>query len=313
MQSAERIAETQTAPEISYVRDDYASGVKIPWFAKMALKVLLAKIPFSYALWVKLGVFRHGDTSKNLRNLHESYERYHNFFIQKFGHAPRNVLELGPGDSAGHALTASIYGAQKSWLVDVGEFATSDEEHYRAYFDYMREHGLIRKEAPAPASFFREDVLKFSNAEYLTNGLSDLKQVPEESVELSFSTAVLEHVRRAEFQDHMHALFRAHKSNTLSSHWVDLHDHLGGALNSMRFSKDVWETSHVQHAGFYTNRLTMGEMMECAANAGFSVELAKVIRWRSLPTARADMHADFATKSEEELNVCTFLMHLVKP
>jgi predicted SAM-dependent methyltransferase len=306
IQTAGIVKEKTSAPEISYVRENYARGVKVPWRVKMALKILFAKIPLSYALWTSLGIFRHGDTSRNLTNLHNSFEHSYNIYKDVVGKAPETVLELGPGDSIGHALSAKAKGMRESWLVDVGDFATTDEEHYRRYHQQL---GLDSE----PVSFSREDVLAYTNAHYMTGGLWDLKLVPTNSVDLSFSTAVLEHVRRAEFQDHMNELFRVHKAGSFSCHWVDLHDHLGGALNSMQFSPELWETKHVQQAGFYTNRLTMDEMLDCAITAGFTVEVKKVIQWKTLPTPTSAMHESFARKSATELNVCTFLMYLSKP
>lgn len=314
MSKPEKIAEDlKDYPEISTVRTDYARGVRIPWQMKMWLKIILARLPLSYRFLTALGMFRHGDTSRNLANLHKGFERYYLIYEARYGAAPKNVLELGPGDSIGHALSAYIRGVEKSWLIDVGDFATRDPAHYQAYAQYLKDHALWPDARAWPQDFTREAILNHCGAAYHTTGLQALQSVPEASIDLSFSTAVWEHIRKSEFQDHMHALFRAHKAGSISCHNVDLHDHLGGALNSLRFSERFWEQKAVQEAGFYTNRLTMDEMITAAQNAGFQTALKRVIKWQSLPTPREKMAAPYRAQSEEILNVCTFTLELTKP
>ena len=80
----------------------------------------------------------------------------------------------------------------------------------------------------------------------------------------------------------------------------------------MRFSPKFWESRAVRGAGFYTNRLTMQEMIGLAEEAGFRVEIPKIIKWKALEPARGKMNPMFQSKSEAELNVCTFLMVLQK-
>jgi hypothetical protein len=111
----------------------------------------------------------------------------------------------------------------------------------------------------------------------------------------------------------MNELFRIHKPGSFSYHIVDLHDHLGGALNSLRFSEKFWESPVVQNAGFYTNRLSMSEMEDMAKKAGFNVVIQKIIKWKELPTAHAFMNSAFRAKSADELNVCTFVIKMFKP
>jgi len=149
----------------------------------------------------------------------------------------------------------------------VDDFATEDEAHYRQ---------ICRDLDLSPPAFDRAEILNFCGGHYRTNGLGAFENIPDESIEFSFSQAVLEHVRRDEFEHLMKALHRAHKPGSLSRHVVDLHDHLGGALNSFRFSPRFWENRFVQRAGFYTNRLSMAEMVHMAEKAGFRVIIERI-------------------------------------
>jgi hypothetical protein len=298
-------------PEISYISADYARGAKVPWWLKMWAKILLAKLPMSYALWDKFGIFRHGDTAKNLDNLYISFQRYVDFYKKRLGRTPKSVLELGPGDSAGHALCAKANGMDECWLIDAGDYATTEAQHYEDFYAYLQNKGMAI--SPALENFSRDAVLAFTNTHYRTDGVEAMAHIPNESIDLSFSNAVFEHIARDDFGIYMQELFRVHKAGSLSRHAVDLHDHLGGALNSMRFSASFWESHWVRKAGFYTNRLTMEEMVSMAEDAGFIVHVDALQKWHNIPTPQDKMNTAFKHMSEDELNVCMFWMNLEKP
>lgn len=293
-------------PAVSVVGRGYARGAPVPWPVKMGLKIALSRLRLPYGLWEKAGIFRHGDLAHDYAGLEKSFNNHFDFYRERSGGAPETCLELGPGDSLGHALAAKAAGVRGMRFVDVGDFASRDPAHYRGFYDYLRAKGAAFD--PAPDGFSREEILSYAGGVYGTRGLHSLCEVPDSSVDFSFSHAVLEHVRRDEFAAHMRELYRIHRPGGLSRHWVDLHDHLGGALNSMRFASAFWEGAAVGGAGFYTNRLTMAAMTEMAEQAGFEAEILRVNKWESLPTPHGAMHQDFRGKSEEELNVCTFLV-----
>ena len=207
-------------------------------------------------------------------------------------------------------MTAAAVGVKKTWLVDVGDFATRDEDYYRGLFDYVREHqpGF----SGVPKDFSRDSVLDFCHAAYRTNGLEGLKEIPDGTVEFALSDAVLEHVRRGEFADTMKELYRATAPGGVHRHWVDLHDHLGGRLNNLRFSRKFWESGMVANSGFYTNRLSITEIVDMARDAGFEVNVPAISKWPAVPTPRAKMHQEFRGRSDDELRVCTFLIVMRK-
>ncbi len=304
--------EIQKGPTVNVVGQGYACGAPIPWFVKMWLKITLAYFPVPYDIWKKLGMFEHGDVIKQLPNLYNSFDEHIQFYKERMGEAPNYCLELGPGDSVGHALCAAAEGMRGIVLVDAGDFASKDEEHYSSFYNYLRSDKKVSF-SKVLLDFDRDSVLEFADGQYLTNGLKDMPQVSDNHIDFSYSHAVFEHIYRDEFGPYMKELFRVQKPGSLARHWVDLHDHLGGALNSMRFSSDFWEGKAVKQAGFYTNRLTMDEMIKLAEDAGFGVEIQRINKWDSLPTPRKSMHKMFQDKSEEELNVCTFLMIMEKP
>ena len=130
--------------------------------------------------------------------------------------------------------------------------------------------------------------------------------MPSASVDFIWSHAVLEHVRKREFLDTMRECRRILKSGGICSHQIDLRDHLGGALNNLRFSERVWESEIVAMSGFYTNRIWFGEMLSLFGQAGFEVEVGDVHRWARLPTPRKRLAREFRTVSDKDLLVADF-------
>ena len=87
---------------------------------------------------------------------------------------------------------------------------------------------------------------------------------------------------------------------------MDLKDHLGNALNNLRFSEGIWESPWMSKSGFYTNRIRFSEMLNIFQNAGFSLQLEQVDRWEQLPTPRRKMTTAFSSLPDDELCVSGF-------
>lgn len=275
----------------------------IPWYAKIAAKLVLSRLPVGYSVWSKLNLFVHGamnspDYAYGVFRQH--FERSH-FSRKEVGFV---ALEVGPGDSLLSAIVAAAHGASRCYLVDAGAFATEDLTAYREMAGYLRLRNL-----PAPAMDKISDlagVLESSNAVYGTQGLRSLRDIPSESVDFIWSQAVLEHIRRHEFLDTMKELRRILRPDGVCSHRVDLKDHLGGALNNMRFPARLWESDWVARSGFYTNRLRYSEMIKLFRQAEFSVEVLATGRWQDVPTPHSFMAKEFHDLSEEDLLVKDF-------
>jgi hypothetical protein len=101
-------------------------------------------------------------------------------------------------------------------------------------------------------------------------------------------------------------LLRVLNRNGICVHRVDLKDHLGGTLNSFRFSDAAWEGKLFRNSGFYTNRIRFGEMPDLFKRVGFECHLPRVIRWETLPTPRVKLNASFRQLPDEDLLVSGF-------
>jgi SAM-dependent methyltransferase len=273
-----------------------------PWWAKIGAKIILSRLPLKYSLWQKLGLFRHGkmDTVTYVQGVFDQHVQWARLSNQLKG---KTVLELGPGDSIATVVIAACYGAS-AVLVDSGDYAVRDVRLYRDFADRLKEQGLDVPDLSQAES--REDVLAICNARYLSDGLSSLQTIANDSIDLIFSQAVLEHVRRHEFLETMRQCRRILRTDAAASHRVDLKDHLGGGLNNLRFRESIWESNFFVRSGFYTNRIRFSEMIFMFEQAGFDIESVSADRWEASPIDRKRLSLDFASITDDDLLVKGF-------
>jgi predicted SAM-dependent methyltransferase len=188
--------------------------------------------------------------------------------------------------------------------VDVADFAHADLKRYRAMADFLVGQGLPAFEVEDVTSI--ETILAVCRATYGTSGITSLRAIPDKSVDFLWSHAVLQHVRRAEFLETMRELRRVLRADGISSHWMDLQDCLGGALNNLRFRESVWESPLMAGSGFYTNRIRYSEMLAMFKEAGFESEVVHLTRWDRLPTSRSKLDDRFRSLPDDELCVRGF-------
>lgn len=275
----------------------------VPWPVKMMAKAILWRLPVARQVWKRLMLFEHGKMDQPdyaYRVFVDHYERAYppglkNGFV---------ALEIGPGDTLYSALIARAFGAAQTFLVDQGNFASRDLSGYLAMAAYLERHGHTQRLTEEIGNF--QAWLDNCGARYLTAGLSSLRTLPDNSVDFIWSHATLEHIRKAEFADMMGELRRVVRAAGICSHRVDLTDHLGGALNNLRFSDKLWESDFFAGSGFYTNRIRYSEMLRLFEEAGFDVQVCGIDRWPSLPNARRNLAPAFKDLPEEDLRVSGF-------
>jgi predicted SAM-dependent methyltransferase len=283
------------------------SGAPIPWWVKIIAKIVLSRLPFTYSTWQRVGLFKHGTMDR------VSYAQ--GVFNRHVGSAGlscklknKTILELGPGDSVATALIAACYGA-RTVLIDSGDYADQNVSLYQSIANRLKEQGLDALDLSEAQS--REDILAMCGAKYFTKGLSSLQTIADGSVDLIFSQAVLEHVRRDEFVETMKECHRILRADGSASHCVDLKDHLGGGLNNLRFRESIWESDFFFRSGFYTNRIRFSEMIAIFEQVGFHIEVVNADRWDRSPITKKSLSSDFASVADDDLLVRGFdvLMH----
>ena len=280
----------------------------MPWWLKIVAKIILARLPVGYQVWNNLKLFRHG-------NIDDFWSPGKKFLLH-FNHAypseqPKNFycLELGPGDSVASGILAKGFGASKTYLVDVGKFANEDIDYYKHFCKEMGWRNVPVPDISSVGSF--DELLEFCNIEYLTDGIDSLRKIQPGTIDFIWSHSVLEHIRKKSFCDVVSEFRRIIVDTGVMSHNADLKDHLGGALNNLRFSERVWESDFMANSGFYTNRLQHTDMLHYFENGGFSVSKDEVGRWEKLPTPVSSMDSGFQKISEDELKIRSCHMMMV--
>jgi hypothetical protein len=209
------------------------------------------------------------------------------------------LLEIGPGDSIGSALLASAIGAARTYLVDAGQFASSDVRLYQGMARSLADAGY-----PVPDITHAEsmlDLLSACRATYLTEGVKSLAAIPAGSVDFAWSNTVLQHVPRSDLRTLAVELRRILKPAGVSSHTIDFKDMLGGGLNHLRVPSMIWESRLVKRSRAYSNRLRYSELLDIFREADLSVEIVTQKSWRELPTPREAMSAPFRRMAADDL------------
>jgi SAM-dependent methyltransferase len=273
----------------------------IPWWGKIGAKLVLSRLPVNYRNWTKLKIFRHGHMTDPGYAM--GVLRYHIDLAYGEGASPPGglCLEIGPGDSLFTACSAVTTGFSGSLLVDAGDWAERDLDHFR---EAARASGIA---ADRIAGWRDMDAaLADLNARYLTAGLESLRTLPDNSVDFIFSQAVLEHVRKHEYTAFIAETYRVLKPGARASHRVDLQDHLAHGLNNLRFSEKIWESDFFTTSGFYTNRLGYTDHVRAFEAAGYRIEMLRQDSFAAPPLPRNKLAAEFRDRSDEELLVLGF-------
>lgn len=268
----------------------------------MAAKIVLSRLGVPQSSFRRLGLFRHGPMGdpayvRGVFNSHVTRAGLDGLLQGK------TVLEIGPGEGVGTALLAYAYGAQ-AILMDDGRHAGADLAPYRALAESLAREGLGVPQLDGQAGL--DGLLRVCNARYLTQGLESWADLADNSVDLIFSQAVLEHVRLADFDRLLGECRRVLRPGGACSHRIDLSDHLGGGLNNLRFSHDGWESDFLARSGFYTNRIRYHDMLQRFERAGFEVQVLAAERWETLPIPKRRMAPEFQTMQDSDLLVSGF-------
>lgn len=274
-------------------------SIRLPWPVKIGAKIVLSRLPVPYRAWARLNLFKHGPM-REVDYARFVFDRH----FQRSGLTKGTAftcLELGPGDSLLSAIFARAAGAAKTYIVDTGPFAGDDVELYRRCARDVTSDAQRLFDYDAWKSV--DDVLEDCRAVYLTDGLQSLRSIPTGTVHWSWSQAVLEHVRRDEFTPVLRELRRIACDGGVSSHRIDLQDHLGGGLNNLRFSHARWEGPLFARSGFYTNRLRHSEVIEAFTATGFVISSVEVERWPAPPVERKKLDSAFQHFNDEDLSV----------
>lgn len=279
---------------------------KVPWWLKICIKIVFSRLPISYPLWLRLGIFRHG----RMMDCSYAFKVFQNHINRAKLSTKINkkaLLELGPGDSVASALFAWQKGARAT-LIDTADFATKNVKNYQKIVKRI----IKSKNNRFPAFKNRHEFLRHCNATYLTEGIESIKSLKANSFDFIFSQAVLEHVTKNNFDALLKQTFRVLKTGGMASHEIDLKDHLGGSLNNLRISEQIWESKLFSSSGFYTNRLRFSDILQSFKNAGFKILKIKKKKFKRLPLPKNRLANVFQKYKKDDLKIKEFYILLQK-
>jgi hypothetical protein len=277
---------------------------QLPWQVKTTLKLVTGMLPLDYES------LRSRLTGYKGMMVDPKYSRKiwddHFTSFQAFRNSRSNgcFLELGPGASLLSGFYALNSGFLNAILIDVGKFAILDDDFYKS---------ILTSDEPASQSESLSEKLSSQQVEYKYEGLRSLQSLPSASVDFSFSQAVLEHVKRSEFDGFLAELYRVHKTSSVSSHRIDFKDHLGGLANNLRFRSSLWEHPLFTNQGFYTNRIRLDELILRLGKVGFEVIDLNTEKWQEAPLDRKKLAPEFQKLSHEDLMISAANIVLRKP
>ena len=273
---------------------------------KIALKIILSRLPIDYQKWSGLDLFRHGNPHDMLQYIDKFIKHFNLAFPS---HKPVDFvcLELGPGDSIATGIIAHSFGAKKTYLIDVGEFATKDIKYYKSFVELLKKKNIKTMDISNINSF--DQLLEKFNIIYLKEGLYSLEKLPDKSLDFIFSHSAIEHIRLDQLPIIMNETHRLIKENGRISHNIDLMDHLDYSLNSLRFSEKTWESQLFANSGFYTNRLRYSQIIKLIENSGFEIIYKDNGAWKEIPIEKKYFHKGFEKLNKEDLLIRT--MHVV--
>tara|TARA_B110000444_G_C18806580_1_gene580305 strand:+ start:609 stop:1490 length:882 start_codon:yes stop_codon:yes gene_type:complete len=273
------------------------------WFIKILIKIVLYRLPFVYQIWQKIGIFRHGKMDNVDYAIEKFFMHIRDLNIDIKNIKGKTILELGPGDSAASALIACSLGA-KCILIDANNFISNKIDFY-----YQLEKRLTEMNYnPPKVNGIKNihEILKLCNSDYHIEGKTSIKLIKSKSIDLIFSTAVLEHLKLDEFEIIIKEMRRILKDDGFTSHEIDLKDHLNKSLNNLRFSSWIWESNLFSNSGFYTNRLRYSQIIKIFETSGFNVQILKQKKWNKYPINIKLINKEFRNELNEELLISSF-------
>jgi len=187
--------------------------------------------------------------------------------------AGKVILEIGPGINFGPALLLLCHGADKVIVTDL--YLSRWDPTYHPFF-YSRLKEWMADNRPELDLSPLESVIenKAYDPEVIVcygSPLEDLCYIPSDSVDVTFSNAVLEHVfnLKTAFKE----LFRVSRVGALGFHQVDFRDHrdFSKPLEFLLLEDLEFEEMFHERYGECGNRFRSDEMARIFLQAGFEI------------------------------------------
>lgn len=212
------------------------------------------------------------------------------------------VCEVGPGQYLYNAFFLYQLGAKHTYMIDIENLAESDSHEISHYFDgRLNRDDCVRKLPRWNKTDSLNDFLDIINTDYYTEGLKSYAGIPDNSVDLLFSNAVLQHIRKKEFEKNIAEQYRIIKTGGVAYHTIDLRDMMGGMKRQLEINEEVWEDKWHYLMPCYTNRLQCNEICNVFGNIGFTIVVVERRYFERTPVNFRKLSKEFKTIEEQEL------------
>jgi hypothetical protein len=305
------------------------------WWVKSAVQAALSQMPYGEALNHRLQIWNgfyerfHWSVENNVRHLCNLASS-----IQKFGGRIEGciAIEVGTGWTPTLPVGMHLLGAEIHTYDHMRHLRPANLakviELYPEFLPQIEEalgikQAILQERLASLRKAGQESVpdwLREVGIHYHAPGDAADTGLPEESVDLYFSIAVLEHVSKASAERMILEARRILKPGGLSYHHIGLHDHLAETdsaatkINFLRFNDFTWKILG-QNRIQYHNRLRQSEFLSMFQEAGFEIlsreSEVDEASLKALPTMA--LNKRYLTFDAEDLATYEFTVCVRKP
>ncbi|MFZ2187717.1 MAG: class I SAM-dependent methyltransferase [Candidatus Moraniibacteriota bacterium] len=182
-------------------------------------------------------------------------------FLEKIGGTSqivdKNILELGPGGSIGFGLLALKYGAKKYYVIENISHTFITNKQLLSYRKLLEDNGVLISKY-----FIKNTANQYAYnpafIEFIKIGQDSSYKLPDESIDIIYSCAVLEHVHDLDLC--FTEMARVLRRDGIMNHQVDLRDHIFSqkSIWFLNFS-DYWFDKLFKNTGEYVNRKRLSD------------------------------------------------------
>ena len=232
------------------------------WPIILLVKLIASRSQTLYKLLLYFGFYSPGPRSKsNPSRLIDTFQNYYHAATAISQTGKLNfVCELGPGGTDFGQLAAAKNDVKRFDQIDIMPLRINFLDH---------EAKLTSVSGP---DFTKARKAKSQDRyNYYEKGLKSLRTLPQASYDFVFSHSVLQHIYIDEVETILEQLARIGKKDSIHIHFIDLQDCFSGGKNHLRFSNQLWHSTYIQNAGFYTNRIYADLWLELFLKNGFKI------------------------------------------
>jgi SAM-dependent methyltransferase len=214
--------------------------------------------------------------------------------------ASMKTLELGPGPNLGVSQMFAADG-HKALALDIEDLRSPDSFQYESAADVSP--GTAGREATRP-----------SNEVEFVLGMAEKMPLRDETFDLIFSNACLEHVREVELVAREN--WRVLRKGGRAVHQIDMRDHrhFEQPQTYMRYGDLAWRMMNPITATGYQNRWRLSQYVDAYERYGFRVTVErKQVVDTSVSIPRTKLAPKFQDIRDEDLSVTGCLLVAEKP